>query len=86
MSSGPRRPRARLHKIADDECAKYEQAGRISRHVNWRVQQDDLHDLLDNFLAADNEFRRKHSATPHRVELDFGAKYGPHRPLHAAQR
>ena len=68
--------RARLHKIVDDECAKYEQAGRISRYVNWRVQQDDLHDLLDNFLAADNEFRRKHSATPHRVELDFGANTG----------
>ena len=68
--------RARLHRIADAECGKYEQAGRTGRRVNWRVQQDDLHDLLDAFLAADNEFRRTHLATPHRVELDLGVKSG----------
>ncbi len=67
---------ARLHEIADAECVAYEQAGRTGRRVNWWVQRDDLHDLLDAFVAADNEFRSDHRATPHRVELDLGVKSG----------
>jgi ATP-dependent helicase/nuclease subunit B len=67
---------ARLHEIADAECAAYEHAGRTGRRVNWWVQRDDLHDLLDAFVAADNEFRSGHRATPHRVELDLGVKSG----------
>ncbi len=67
---------ARLHEIADEECVSYEHAGRTGRRVNWWVQRDDLHDLLDAFVAADNEFRRGHRATPHRVELDLGVKSG----------
>lgn len=67
---------ALLHEIADEECRNYEQAGRTGRRVNWRVQRDDLHDLLDAFVAADNEFRKGHRATPHRVELDLGVQSG----------
>lgn len=68
--------RARLHEIADAECVAAEQAGRTGRRVNWWVQRDDLHDLLDAFLLADNEFRQSHRATPHRVELDLGVRSG----------
>ncbi len=68
--------RARLHEIADEECVTYEQSGRTGRRVNWWVQRDDLHDLLDAFIVADNEFRSGHRATPHRVELDLGVRSG----------
>jgi ATP-dependent helicase/nuclease subunit B len=72
----PASARARLREIADEECVAYEQSGRTGRRVNWWVQRDDLHDLLDAFIAADDEFRRSHRATPHRVELDLGVKSG----------
>ena len=68
--------RARLHEIADDLCVEYEAIGRTGRRVNWRVQRDDLHDLLDAFVAADNEFRSSHLATPRHVELDLGVRSG----------
>ena len=68
--------RARLHEIADELCAVYEQSGRTGRRVSWRVQRDDLHDLLGAFLEADNEFRRSNRATPRHVELDLGVKSG----------
>ena len=68
--------RTRLREIADEECVAYEQSGRTGRRVNWWVQRDDLYDLLDAFLAADDEFRKSHRATPHRVELDLGVKSG----------
>lgn len=76
--------RLRLHEIAEEECVAYEQSGRTGRRVNWRVQRDDLHDLLDSFVAADDEFRRSHRATPHRVELDLGVKSGRVVPVELA--
>lgn len=66
----------RLHEIADELCTEYEAAGRTGRRANWRVQRDDLHDLLDAFLAADNAFRADHGATPAFVELDLGVTTG----------
>lgn len=68
--------RQRLHAIAEDVCADYEAAGRTGRAVNWRVRRDDLAGLLDRFLDADDEFRRRERATPHAVEVRFGAGGG----------
>ena len=73
--------RARLHVIADDQCLEYESTGRTGRRVSWRVRRDDLHDLLDAFLLADNEFRRSHLATPVDVELDLGVRSGDVVPI-----
>jgi len=71
----------RLHAIADELCSDYEAIGRTGRRVNWRVQRDDLHDLLDAFVLADNEFRSSHQATPAVVELDLGVRSGQVVPI-----
>ncbi len=71
----------RLHEIADELCSDYEAIGRTGRRVNWRVQRDDLHDLLDAFVIADNEFRSSHLATPEAVELDLGVRSGQVVPI-----
>lgn len=68
--------RSRLHTIAAQVTEEYEASGRTGRAINWRVQRDDLHDVLDRFLLADDEFRRSHLATPDSVELDLGVKEG----------
>ena len=68
--------RARLHSIAAQVADEYEASGKTGRPINWRVQRDDLSDVLDRFVAADDEFRRSHLATPHSVELDLGVSSG----------
>lgn len=68
--------RRRLHEIADELCIASEATGRTGRRVNWRVQRDDLHDLLDAFILADDAFRASHQATPEAVELDLGVRSG----------
>ncbi|MEZ5227151.1 MAG: PD-(D/E)XK nuclease family protein [Acidimicrobiales bacterium] len=64
--------RRRLHEIADDEFAAVEARGRTGRALHWQVRRDDLRDVLDRFLDADNRFRATHAATPTDVELAFG--------------
>ncbi len=84
IASGPPPPdhrwsaaeRRRLHEIADEVCTQYEATGRTGRAVNWRVRRDDLTGLLDQFLDADDDFRRSRRATPHAVEVRFGAGGG----------
>lgn len=71
----------RLHDIADELSQEYEATGRTGRRVNWRVQRDDLHDLLDGFVLADNTFRAAHGATPAFVELDLGVTSGQVVPI-----
>jgi ATP-dependent helicase/nuclease subunit B len=71
----------RLHEIADDLCDEYVAIGRTGRRANWRVQRDDLHDLLDAFVHADNAYRASHGATPAFVELDLGVKSGEVVPI-----
>jgi ATP-dependent helicase/nuclease subunit B len=73
--------RRQLHAIADELSEEYEAIGRTGRRVNWRVQRDDLHDVLDAFVVADNEFRSAHLATPEAVELDLGVKSGEMVPV-----
>ncbi|MGB3733473.1 MAG: PD-(D/E)XK nuclease family protein [Ilumatobacter sp.] len=68
--------RERLHAIATELANEYEASGRTGRPINWRVQRDDLNDVLDRFLLADDDFRRSHLATPTRVELDLGVRSG----------
>ena len=68
--------KARLHTIADAVAHEYEASGKTGRPINWRVQRDDLFDVLDRFVAADDDFRRSHLATPHSVELDLGVSSG----------
>ncbi len=68
--------RARLHAIAAEVADEYEASGKTGRPINWRVQRDDLGDVLDRFLLADDQFRRSNLATPHSVELDFGVRTG----------
>lgn len=68
--------RERLHAIATDVCEQYESSGLTGRPINWRVQRDDLRNVLDRFLHADDEFRRSHLATPAEVELDLGVRSG----------
>lgn len=89
IASGPPRPSEpwsteavdRLHEIADDLCDEYVAIGRTGRRANWRVQRDDLHDLLEAFVQADNAFRAAHGATPAYVELDLGVKSGDVVPI-----
>ena len=84
IASGPPDPstpwgeddRERLHAIAAELAGEYEASGRTGRPINWRVQRDDLRDVLDRFLLADDDFRRSHLATPARVELDLGVRSG----------
>lgn len=71
----------RLHQIADDVSHEYEATGRTGRRINWRVQREDLHDLLDGFVIADNAFRAAHGATPTYVELDLGVSAGEVVPI-----
>ncbi len=68
--------RARLHAIAGEVADEYEASGKTGRPINWRVQRDDLSDALDRFVAADDDFRRSHLATPRSVELDLGVSTG----------
>lgn len=68
--------RERLHAIATEIADEYEVSGRTGRAINWRVQRDDLRDVLDRFLRADDDFRRSHLATPAGVELDLGVRTG----------
>ncbi|MFK7918169.1 MAG: PD-(D/E)XK nuclease family protein [Ilumatobacter sp.] len=72
--------RGRLHAIASEVANEYEASGKTGRAINWRVQRDDLGDVLDRFLLADDEFRRTNLATPHSVELDLGVASGS--PVH----
>lgn len=84
LDDGPPEPAApwsesdihRLHEIAERVAHEYERSGRTGRPVHWRVQRDDLHDLLDAFIEVDNRFRAAHGVTPNRVELDFGVRDG----------
>ncbi len=64
--------RQRLHAIADSAFADLEARGRTGRALHWQVRQDDLREVLDRFLLADNAFRAANGATPTRVELAFG--------------
>lgn len=68
--------RARLHEIAAEVADEYEATGRTGRSIHWRVQRDDLRDLLDLFLDVDDQFRRSHQAVPVEVELDLGVRSG----------
>ncbi len=84
IASGPPDPttpwseedRERLHAIAAELGDEYEAGGRTGRAINWRVQRDDLRDVLDRFLHADDDFRRSHLATPAGVEVDLGVRGG----------
>lgn len=66
--------RARLHAIAAEEFDAIESRGRTGRVVHWRVRRDDLSDVLDRFLTADETFRAAGGLTPVEVELDFGVQ------------
>lgn len=68
--------RRRLHEIAAEESERYRATGRTGRAVHWRLQQDVLAELLDQFLVADNDFRAARGATPHAVEMDLGVHSG----------
>ena len=68
--------RERLHAIATELADDYEASGRTGRPINWRVQRDDLRDVLDRFLLSDDDFRRSHLATPAGVEIDLGVRAG----------
>ncbi len=64
--------RQRLFAIADEVCDDYEYRGRTGRRAAWQVQRSRLQDVLEQFLHADNEFRRENDATPTHVEVDLG--------------
>ena len=84
ITNGPPEPsapwseedRERLHAIATELADDYEASGLTGRPINWRVQRDDLRDVLDRFLQADDDFRRSNLATPAGVELDLGVRTG----------
>ncbi|MGH9281415.1 MAG: PD-(D/E)XK nuclease family protein, partial [Acidimicrobiales bacterium] len=64
--------RARLQALAGDVFAELERRGRTGRPVHWRLEQERLRALLDDFLTVDDRHRAVTRSRPHRVELPFG--------------
>lgn len=65
--------RTELRRIADDVFSACEQRGITGRPVLWKLERTRLCTLLDEFLTADDEFRRSTGARPVIVEHAFGS-------------
>ncbi len=71
--------RERLHDIADAVCARLDASGLSGRRLLWEREQRIIHDALDAWLVADDEYRREFGletlGTEHRfgpIELTLG--------------
>jgi hypothetical protein len=62
----------RMRAIVDEVFAETEARGRTGRPLRWRLAKAELHAMLDEFLVADDAYRRASGARPERVELPFG--------------
>ena len=69
----------RLHDIADAVCARLDASGLSGRRLLWEREQRIIHDALDAWLVADDEYRREFGletlGTEHRfgpIELTLG--------------
>lgn len=62
----------RLLAIGREVAAEYEEKGLTGRPLRWRLQQEQLSAMLDDFLVADDRHRAVTRSRPVRVELPFG--------------
>lgn len=64
--------RARLQSIAGEVCDEYERRGVTGRRLFWRRDRSRILADFECFLHADDDFRRRHRATPVATEMAFG--------------
>ena len=64
--------RDRLHAIADEECARVAERGLSGRELLWVREQRRIHDTLDAWLEADDEYRAEHGLKTLATEHRFG--------------
>jgi len=64
--------RAHLAAVASEEFDRYEARGRMGRPIYAQLTKADMVALLDEFLTADDTYRREQRATPQRAEMSFG--------------
>ncbi len=64
--------RDRLHAIADEECAHVAERGLSGRELLWVREQRRIHDTLDAWLEADDEYRAEHGLKTLATEHHFG--------------
>jgi hypothetical protein len=80
LADGPPQPdvawspeaRTRLRAIAEEVAGEVEGRGLTGRPLRWRLQREEVFDLLDDVLSADDRFRAANQSRPSRVEFPFG--------------
>jgi hypothetical protein len=64
--------RTRLMQIGEEECQRYEAAGRTGRPIFWRQSKKRIMVDLHKFLDQDSRYRLAHATQPLAAELGFG--------------